>query len=79
MVRWAVRRRRSRYLALWAALGGALGLLPLIAFPVVGLIMALGSAQAGLVGGALMGAIFPLITGALILSTLYYRLRGIRL
>lgn len=79
VVRWAVGRRRSRYLARWAAVGGVLGILPLIAFPVVGLVMVLGTAQAGLLGGALLAAAFPAIYGVLMISALYYRLQGIRL
>ena len=79
VVRWAVRRRRSRYLGRWAVVGGALGLLPVAAFPVVTSILAFGGASAGLLGSALLGAAFPLIYGVLILSALYYRLQGIRL
>lgn len=79
VVRWAVGRRRSRYLARWAAVGGALGILPLIAFPVVGLVMVLGMAEAGLLGGALLAAAFPAIYGVLMISALYYRLKGLRL
>jgi hypothetical protein len=79
VVRWAVGRRRSRYLARWAAVGGALGILPLIAFPVVGLVMVLGTAEAGLLGGSLLAAAFPAIYGVLMISALYYRLKGIRL
>jgi len=79
VVRWAVGRRRSRYLARWAAVGAALGMLPLLAFPVVGLLMTLGTADAGLLGGTLLAAAFPAIYGALMISALYYRLKGIRL
>ena len=80
VVRWAVGRRRSRYLARWAVIGAGLGLLPLVALPAIGLLMALGAgAEAGMLGGGLFSVIFPVIYGALIISTLYYRLRGIRL
>jgi len=79
VVRWAVGRRRSRYLARWAAIGGALGVLPLAALPAVSLVMAFGTVDAGLLGGALLAAAFPVIYGVIIISTLYYRLRGIRL
>jgi hypothetical protein len=79
VVRWSVGRRRSRYLARWAAVGGALGLLPLLVLPVIGMVMAFGGADAGLLGGALLTAAIPLITGILLVSTLYARLRGIRL
>src|SRR3990172_9539997 len=78
--RGAVGRRRSRYLARWAVIGAALGLLPLVALPAIGLVLALGAgAEAGMLGGGLFSVIFPVIYGALIISTLYYRLRGIRL
>lgn len=79
VVRWAVGRRRSRHLGRWAVLGGSLGLLPVVAFPLIGAALALGGGiEAGLLGGSLLAAGFPIIYGVLILSTLYYRLRGIR-
>jgi hypothetical protein len=79
VVRWAVGRRRSRYLARWAAVGGALGILPLLALPVIGLVLTFGSADAGLLGGSLLAAVFPTVYGALMISALFYRLNGIRL
>ncbi len=42
IIRWAVRRRRGRRLPLVAAIGGALGVLPHLGFPVLALVMALG-------------------------------------
>ena len=41
--------------------------------------MVLGTAQAGLLGGALLAAAFPAIYAILMISALYYRLQGIRL
>jgi len=80
VVRWAVGRRRSRYLGRWAIVGGALGLVPVVALPLLGMLPLLGAgADAGLLGGVLLAAGFPIIYGVLILSALYYRLRGIRL
>ena len=80
VVRWVVGRRRSRYLARWAVIGAGLGLLPLIALPAIGVLMRLGAGvEAGMLGGVLFSVAFPAIYGALIISTLYYRLRGIRL
>jgi len=80
VVRAAVRRRRSRRLPLVAVIGGGVGVLPT-------LLPALASAAVYLVsgggvealGGVLLGVVFPLVTGGLLLSALYYRLRGIRL
>jgi hypothetical protein len=79
VVRWSVGRRRSRYLARWAAVGGALGLLPSLVIPILGLVLAFGGIEAGMLGGVALTALFPLIAGVLLISTLYARLRGIRL
>jgi len=79
IVRWAVRRRRSRRLPLFAVLGGALGVLPHLGFPAIALAMSLsGSLGAGALTGSLFAALWPLASGAIMVSTLYYRLRGIR-
>jgi hypothetical protein len=78
----AVRKRRSKYLA-WAAVSGVIvGGLPLCALPLLLTLASLflGSGEGGGVGiGLLFGAIWPLIYVGLCASTLYYRLRGIRL
>ena len=80
IVRAAVRRRRSRKLPLVAAIGGAVGvlptLLPTLASAAVYLLSG-GGVEA--LGGVLLSVVFPLVTGGLLLSALYYRLRGIRL
>ena len=79
-VRWAVGRRRSRYLPRWAAIGAAVGMLPTLVVPVVSLIFLTGGeVEATSIGAVLISAAFPLIYGVLITSALYYRLRGIRL
>ncbi len=79
LVRWAVRRRRSRRLPLVTALGGAAGLLPYVAMPLLGLLLSLaGGFDLRLLGGALVSLLWPSAYGALIISSLYYRLRGIR-
>jgi len=79
IIRWAVRRRRGRRLPLAAAIGGALGALPHLAFPILGLAMSLGGGLGSdVVMGILFSALWPLASGAIMITTLYYRLRGIR-
>jgi hypothetical protein len=80
VVRIATRRRRARRLPLVAALAGAVGVLPTLV-PAVVLVVLSMSAGGGLelLGGVLWGIVYPLVTGGLLLSALYYRLRGIRL
>jgi hypothetical protein len=78
VIRWAVRRRRSRHLPLAAAVGGVVGLLPmaLISLSFIPLVRG-GAAQA--FASVAISMIWPLANGGLMLGTLYYRLRGIRL
>lgn len=70
VVRFAVRRRRSPQLFLVAAAGAALGALPLL---LVTIIAALGS-RGGLFGILWLGLYTFTVT-----STVYYRLRGIKI
>lgn len=70
VVRFAVRRRRSPQLFLIAAAGAALGALPLLLMTIIG---ALGS-RGGLFGILWLGLYTFTVT-----STVYYRLRGIKI
>jgi len=83
IVRWAVRRRRSRLLPAAAVAGGVLGVLiylgyqltnylPLFAYPGADL-------GTGWVSGALLTFAWPVGYGILMLGALYARLRGIQL
>jgi len=78
VIRWGVRGRRSRHLPLAAAVGGVVGVLPHV-------LLALGMLGPPRVGGpptlgaAALSFIWPIAFGAIIISTLFYRLRGIRL
>lgn len=80
IVRVAVRRRRGRRLPLTAVIGGVIGALVSLV-PTLALLM--GSLWYGggveALGGVLMSMLFPVVMAALLLSALYYRLRGIRL
>ncbi|MBM4423204.1 MAG: hypothetical protein FJ030_07405 [Chloroflexi bacterium] len=79
VVRFGVRKRRGKWLP-WAAVGGAvLGGLPLCALPLIALIFSglSGSGEGSF--GALFGLLWPLVYIVLCASTLYYRLRGIRI
>jgi hypothetical protein len=77
VVRLSVRKRRGKWLT-WAAVGGAvLGALPLCALPLLAVLLGGGGGRAGM--GALIGLLWPLLYVVLSTSTLYYRLRGIRI
>lgn len=81
IIRWAVRKRRSRRLPLVAAIGGSLGVLIYIAIraaPYLGFLL-LGGGDARFLGSVLLEFLWPLAYGVVMISTLYYRLRGIRL
>ncbi|OGO14974.1 MAG: hypothetical protein A2Y93_08000 [Chloroflexi bacterium RBG_13_68_17] len=78
VVRWAVRRRRSRRLPLAAAIGGALGVAGNLLVPLT-LLPFLGKFDAQAIGGVLASLLWPAVTGAIIVGALYFRLRGIRL
>ena len=73
LVRRAVGGRRSRYLPLASVIGGAVGLLLNLVFPFFGF------ASSIALGTILSQALVPIVMGGLMLSALYYRLRGIRL
>jgi len=79
VVRWAVRRRRSRYLG-YAAVGGAiLGALPMFLLPLLGVLLGAAGGEAGVAFGSLARLLWPGLYLFLSASTLYYRLRGIRI
>ena len=73
IVRRAVGRRRSRYLPLTAVIGGVVGLLLNLAFPFFGFTSSIA------LGTILFQVLVPIVMGGLMLSVLYYRLRGIHL
>jgi hypothetical protein len=79
IVRFAVGRRRSRYLPLAAVIGGAIGILPSLWQPFYLLFNLFSVGELGGLGTVLLGTLVPIVMGGLMLSTLYYRLRGIRL
>ena len=82
IVRWAVRRRRSRNLALFAALGGALGVLAILVLmlrPYFQLLFLSVGFEVSMLGGVALSFVWPIVNGVLVISTLYARLRGIRL
>lgn len=76
VVRWAVRRRRSRQLYLVTAAGAALGALPLLA---ISLIRAFAVLAGGAGIGGLLGLLWLAIYAFMVVSTAYYRLSGIQL
>jgi hypothetical protein len=74
-VRFVVRRRRSRYLPLIAIIATVLGGLVI---PVANLLFALLNYYVNISGG-LLGLLWPAVYAALAASTVYYRLKGIRI
>lgn len=81
LIRWAVRRRRSRRLPLASILGGAAGLLIYLGIRLIPYVpYLLFTSEPALlgVGSILMTFAWPVGYGIVILSTMYYRMRGLR-
>ncbi|MBI3244267.1 MAG: B-box zinc finger protein [Chloroflexi bacterium] len=76
----AVQKRRGKYLP-WAAVGGVvLGALPLCALPLIVLVFSLfAGGDSGLSFGSLFSSLWLIVYVVMCASTLYYRLRGIRI
>jgi hypothetical protein len=83
IVRWAVKRRRSRRMFLATVSGGILGAVVYLAsqvFPFLRwALLTAGDSNLAEFGGSLVSFIWPVAYSVLIISSLYYRLRGIRL
>lgn len=79
LIRVAIGRRRSRRLPLATVLGGTVGVLVHLV-PLIFTLSLAGIGEAGLGWLTSIGleVIFPIGYGFLMVSTLYYRLRGIR-
>lgn len=79
-VRYAVRRRRGFKLPLTAAIGAIVGVLLNLIVPVFNAILIFTSdVGINLLAAVGLQLVWPLVYGGLIASTLYYRLRGIRM
>jgi len=76
VVRVAVRRRRAVRLPLAAAIGGTMGVLPYVVFALLPILQGPGIRA---LGATLLSLVWPVAFGVLMISALYYRLRGIRL
>ena len=81
IIRWAVRRRRSRRLPMVAILGGVAGVLVYLGFtlfPYLSYFLIVREAPFVGAGSLLLTIVWPIGYGIVILSTMYYRLRGLR-
>jgi hypothetical protein len=83
VIRAVIGRRRGQNLPLAAALGGVLGLLTYLfyaIFPTLRwMFLASGGFQLSALTGIASSLIWPTISGFLMISSMYYRLRGIRI
>jgi hypothetical protein len=81
VVRWAVRRRRSRRLPLAAILGGTAGVLIYLVskfIPYASYLFFAGDAGFIGLGSILLTFAWPIGYGIVILTTMFYRMRGLR-
>jgi len=76
IVRRAVRGHRGQHLPTAAAAGAVLGALPFILRGVIAFVVGLSGVEG--LGWAALGLLWPAVYGFLIVSSLYWRLRGIR-
>ncbi len=82
VIRWMIRRRRHQYLPLIAAAAGSFGVLVYLVYrflPRLQWVVFSGSFDGMFLGISLLSLIFPIAYGVLMIGSLYYRLKGIRL
>lgn len=80
VIRRVIKNRRSRRLPVIAAIGGAVGVVPHL-FPIALALLSTVLGQYGLsaLGSIAVASLWPIAYGFLIISTLYYRVKGIQL
>jgi hypothetical protein len=78
IIQRVVGRRRSRYLPLAAVIGGVIGVLPSLWRPLNLLFIIFAAGELSALGTVLIQMLIPIVMGGLMLVTLYYRMRGIR-
>jgi hypothetical protein len=81
LIRLAVKRRRSRRLTITSLVGGVMGVLLYLVMRLVPIIIALSYGVEfipGYVGATLLDLAWPLVNGVLIISSMSYRLGGIK-
>lgn len=79
IVRWAVRRRRSRRLPLSAAIGASVGVAIYTLVQVLPWLFFVLTGEPGFLSETILSTLLPIGYGALMIGALYARLRGIRL
>ncbi len=82
IVRWVIRRRRNLRLPLVAAIGGCMGVagyLGYFIFTNLSLYLISSGIDWEILGSILLSLIWPVAHGVLMISAIYYRLKGIRL
>jgi hypothetical protein len=82
VIRWMIRHRRHQNLPLVAAASGTFGVLAYLLyrfFPFLHWFMLSGSLDGTFLGTSLLSLIWPIAYGVLMIGSLYYRLKGIRL
>lgn len=79
VVRWAVKRRRSRLLAQVSAGAAFVGALPLLAVALLNFIVVMQETSLGASTRFILSAVWQAVYAGLITSTVYYRLSGIQL
>jgi hypothetical protein len=82
IIRWIIRRRRNQHLPLVAAIGAGIGVIGFLGYLIVtnlGLSFTSSGIDWAILGGILPSLIWPVAHGVLMISAIYYRLKGIRL
>lgn len=82
IIRWLIRRRRSQHLPLVAAIGGGVGIVGYLGYLIVksiGFHFTSSGFDLANLGSILPSLIWPVAHGVLMISAIYYRLKGIRL
>lgn len=79
LIRRGVGRRRSRRLPMVASVAGAIGSIPHVVGPALEAAFRVGAGGGGPLLGSLLAVLWPLLVAGIAVSSLYYRLGGIRI